>query len=273
MYAGSTFTDLSGNLLGSHQRIDRMARDALSAYLVDKKTFPSKRLLLLFEGKNGPDGIKMKSAGRDEPWHYYDPYDPEDGELLSIINEHYNNLVSELKIQNKERAAFEAAWLGHALLDGLTPSHHYPLEKEIEKLRGESKETRNSIYKKLVIPGGSKLEMITKNWQMWGVKGLLTTHLLFEVGAATILMTVPKSAAQPNRYELKTIKLIGLIEYYKRLAREVTMFDIYDDYYRRGWTTKLAKTVKKELAPRMAVITTLAWYLAAHEAGIATTKI
>jgi hypothetical protein len=273
MYAGLTFTNLSGNILGSHQRINRMARQALSQYLTDNSAFPSNRLLLHFEGKNGPDGLKSKSSGQDEPWHYYDPFDPEDGQLLALISEHYGNLVVELKNHNRERSAFEAAWLAHAILDGMTPSHHYPFEEELEKLRGQPKETRTTNIKKVIMPGNSKRDKIYKNWQAWGFKGLFTTHFAFEWGAATIIATLNKRIALPNRYDLKTIKLVGLIEYYKRLTREIAVLDMYDDFFRNGWTSRLAKVVKKELAPRMAVMTTLAWYMAAHEAGIATGEV
>lgn len=273
MYAGSTFTNLSGNLVGTHQKVDRIARNSLNDWLIDTKSFPSKRQILLFEGRNGPDGIKVKSTGRDEPWHYYDPFDPEDGQLLELIKEHYDNLVKELNRQNDVRAAFEAAWLGHAILDGLTPSHHFPFEKELEKLRGEGKETRTSYYKKIFVPGKSKADMISKNWQMWGVKGLFTTHFAFELGAATVFLTIPKRFAMPNGYEIKTIKKIGLIDFYKRVAREVAMFGMFDEFYERGWTPKLAKMVKKELAPRMAVMTTLAWFMAVNDAGIPTKEI
>ena len=273
MYAGTTITKFSGRILGAHQKINKMARKALSPYLYNDKDFPSKRLLLHFEGRNGPDGLKKKSTGKDEPWHYYDPFDPEDGQIIELINEHYNNLIDELKNKNKVRAGFEAAWLGHAILDGLTPSHHYPFEQELEKLRGEGKETRTSFIKKVLIRGDTKKEMISKNWQFWGAKGLFTTHYLFEWGAAIVTAVSHKKIARPNRYELKTIKLIGLTEYYKRVAREIAVLEIYDDFYRRGWTSSLAKTVKKELIPRMAAMTTLAWYLAAHEAEIATGEV
>ena len=32
-------------------------------------------------------------------------------------------------------AAFEAAWLAHAVTDGFTPAHHEPLEEQLEGLR------------------------------------------------------------------------------------------------------------------------------------------
>ncbi len=260
-------------ILGSHQKIDRMSRQALSSFLLDQTAFPSKKMILKNEGKNGPDGMQHRFAEELDTWHYYDPFDPEDGRLLDIIKNHYDDLVKNLKSGNKKKSAFDAAWLGHALLDGMTPSHHYPLEKELEEIRGEAKETRTTRLKRVLVKGENKRQTIIKNWQMWGVKGLFSTHFAFEGGLATIYATLPKRIAYPNKYELKTIKLVGLIDFYKRVAREVAMLEMYDEFYQKGWTSRLAKVAKTELAPRMAAMTTLAWYLAAFEAGIPTQEL
>lgn len=274
MYSGSTITNYSGSILGAHQKVDRIARDALSDYLTDDSAFPPKKLILRFEGKKGPDGMKSKSAGvENEPWHFFDPFDPDDGDLIEHLNEHFNNLSVELKNKNKEKAAFEAAWLAHTILDGLTPSHHYPYERELERIRGESKETRDTIYKKIVVPGPTVFAMAMNNWEMWGAKGLFTTHALFEWGAATLMITLPKKVAYPSRYEIKKIEQIGFIEYYKRISREVAILDMYEHFYRRGWSPSLSKEIRHELAPRMASTVTLAWYLCAKEAGIASAEV
>lgn len=273
MYSGSTLTNISGNLVGAHQKIDRTSRKALRDLLAHDKHFPSSRLLLHFEGKNGPDSAKAKLDGEHAPWHFYDPFDPDDGQLIEQIEAHFIKLVANLKDKNHERAAFEASWLAHAIIDGLTPAHHYPFEAELERLRGESKETRTTVLKKILIPGDTKFEIFLKNWEMWGAKGLFTTHALFEWGAAMIIAPMSGRIARPNRYELKTMEHLGLAEYFKRVAREVALLDMYEDFYRRGWTPKLAKTVRTELAPRMAKTVTLAWYMAAKDAGIASSEV
>ena len=245
MYSGSTLTNSSGNIIGAHQKIDRTARFALTDLLTHNHKFPSKSLLLHFEGKNGPDASKAKLDGDHAPWHFYDPFDPDDGHLLEQIEAHYAQLVAELKAQNIERAAFEASWLAHALVDGLTPAHHYPFEAELERLRGEGKETRTTVLKKILIPGQTKREIFAKNWEMWGAKGLFTTHFMFEWGAAMLMAPMSKKMAVPSRYDLKTIHKIGLSEYFKRTAREVALFDMYDHFYRRGWTPKLTKQIRQ----------------------------
>src|SRR5689334_5049875 len=106
MYSGSTLTKFSGRILGAHQKIDRVARHHLRDILPDNRVFPSTRAILAFEGKNGPDGLKRKSPARDEPWHYYSPFNEHDSELLELINEHYKLLVEHLKANNRERSAF-----------------------------------------------------------------------------------------------------------------------------------------------------------------------
>jgi len=273
MYSGSTLTNLSGNLVGAHQKIDRSSRKALRELLAFDKSFPSRRLLLHFEGKNGPDSAKAKLDGEHAPWHFYDPFDPDDGHLLDQMDDHFAKLVDNLKQKNHERAAFEASWLAHAIVDGLTPAHHYPFEAELERLRGEGKETRTTVLKKVLIPGQTKREIFSKNWEMWGAKGLFTTHALFEWGAATIMAPMSGRMAHPTRYDVKKIEQIGLSEYFKRVAREVALFDMYEQFYKRGWTPKLAKQIRVELAPRMAKTVTLAWYMAARDAGIASAEV
>lgn len=273
MYSGSTLTNVSGNVLGAHQKLNRSARKSLRPLLVNDAHFPNIKLLLHFEGKNGPDSAKAKLDGEHAPWHFYDPFDPDDGHLIEQIEDHFAKLVAALKERNKERAAFEASWLAHALVDGLTPAHHFPFEEELEKLRGEGKETRTSLFSKIVIPGDTKREIISKNWEMWGAKGLFTTHALFEWGAAMIMAPMTKTIGIPTRYDLKSVHHIGLSEYFKRIAREVALLNMYEDFYRTGWTPRLARTVRKDLAPRMARTITAAWYLAAHEAGLTTSEI
>src|SRR3954467_334624 len=122
MYSGSTMTPLSGRILGAHQKIDSVARRNLERMMPGCK-FPRSRQIMHFEGKNGPDAIKRKSPAKDEPWHYYSPFDDDDSQLIELIRDHYNELVKRLKDGNKERTAFEAAWLAHAIVDGLTPAH------------------------------------------------------------------------------------------------------------------------------------------------------
>ena len=188
MYSGSTLTKYSGRVMGAHQKIDRIARRHLVKLVGNKVDFPTSREILYFEGKNGPDAIKRKSPAKDELWHYYNPFDDSDTQIVEIIQDHYQQLVKELRASNRERVAFEAAWLAHAIVDGLTPAHHFPYEEKLAELRGgEGIETRTTIKGKIVMPGETKREQVKNNWKMWGPKGLMTTHGLFEIGVASII--------------------------------------------------------------------------------------
>lgn len=270
MYSGSTLTRYSGRMLGAHQKIDRVARRHLRKLLRDNGIFPTAKKILYFEGKNGPDAIKRKSPAVDEPWHYYSPFDDDDEKLAEIIKEHHKNLVKELKKGNHERAAFEAAWLAHAIVDGLTPAHHYPYEEKLVELRGgDGIETRTTIKGKLVMPGVNRREKMRNNWRMWGPKGLFTTHGLFEMGVATLIAPLSFSEAVPSQADREKIKEVGIVEWFKRAAREIAVLDMYKNYYLKGWTPKLAWQVRHRLGPTLVQAVTLAWYSALVEAGLA----
>lgn len=267
MYSGWLLTNRSGALIGVHQRIDRVARRHLKE-MTDSSSFPKIKHILHFEGKNGPDGIKAKSPANDEPWHYYDPFDPEDSQLIDLIEDHYGQLVDALRTDNYHRISFEASWLAHALVDGLTPAHHYPYEEELEKLRGEGKETRDSFRKKVIIPGDTKRKMVVNNWKMWGPKGLFITHGLFEMGIALIMAPMRFHLCKPNDYDIKILHEIGIVEFFRRKAREVALMEMYENYYKKGWTSKLARQVRDELVPIIIQTVTLAWYSAMYDADL-----
>ncbi|HUC95938.1 MAG TPA: hypothetical protein VMR76_03205 [Candidatus Saccharimonadia bacterium] len=273
MYSGFTLTKYSGRLIGAHQKIDTLARKQLGFLLGDNELFPSYKNLLKFEGKNGPDGLKRKSTGKNEPEHYYDPFGSDDT-LPKIISEHYKNLVKELKAKNSERSAFEAAWLAHCIVDGLTPAHHYPYKQKLfELLKNGSKRKQSSLKEKMIMPGKTKGEFIKNNWKFWGPKGLMLTHGLFELGAAVVfvpLNVTEKTVVDSN--EIKKIRGIGYMEYFKNISKEIAVLDIYGIYYKRGWTPKLARMVKSKLAPAMINTVTLVWYSALIDANIVKFK-
>lgn len=269
MYSGTTLTKLSGRVMGAHQKIDRVARKQLRRLIDDNSLFPAAKEILHFEGKNGPDAIKRKSPAHDEPWHYYSPFDKEDSQLIELIQDHYNLLVKHLKESNQERAAFEASWLAHAIVDGLTPAHHYPYEQKLIELRdGQGIETRTTIKEKLVMPGGTRREKLSKNWKMWGPRGLITAHGMFEFGISALIAPLTFSDAYPRQHELRKLQEVGLTELFRHTAREIAVLDMYERYYKRGWTTRLALEVRQILAPTIIKVVTLAWYSALVDAKL-----
>lgn len=269
MYSGTTLTKFSGRVLGAHQKIDRVARKQLTKALPDNNLFPKSRKILHFEGAKGPDAIKRKSPAHDEPWHYFNPFDDKDDQLIELINDHYLQLVAELKAGNEERTAFEAAWLAHAIVDGLTPAHHYPYEEELSKLRqGQAKETRTTTREKMILPGDTRAEKFKNNWKMWGAKGLFMTHGLFEMGVATLIMPLTFSEVLVKKKDIKRFASVGLKDWYRHTAREVAVLGMYETYYKKGWTPKLAWQVRHRLGPIMVHAVMLTWYMAMVDANL-----
>jgi hypothetical protein len=260
MYSGTTLTPMSGRLVGAHQKLDKLARRNLRLHLKDDTVFPDIKTILHFEGVNGPDAIKRKSPAQDEPWHYLSPFDHTDTKLVDLIGMHYDQLVVALKKKDTIRAGFEAAWLAHAIVDGLTPAHHYPYEEALTALRGGAGiETRTTIKEKLVLPGENRREQVRNNWKMWGPRGLLTTHGMFEWGVAALIVPLSVRQFTITEHDMQELYEFGILELFRRKAKEVMSLNMYDQYYATGWTRRLADQVRKHLAPTIVKMVTLAW--------------
>ncbi len=272
MYSGSTIRPLTGNRIGAHQKIDRLARRSLER-LLDGAEFPGSRQILHFEGVNGPDALKRKSPAKDEPWHFYDPYDENDTKLIEDLSKHYDELVVALKKGDDVRAAFEAAWLAHALVDGLTPAHHYPYEEKLAEIRGgHGNETRNTLKNKLIMPGKNGREMLLNNWRMWGPKGLINMHGTFEWGIALVIAPMSQKLVAPTPEDLAELYEYGMLGVFRRKAKEVHVWKLYERYAQHGWTRSLASLVRNKLAPVTVRMVVLAWYAACIDAGIISVK-
>ena len=85
----------SGKLIGTHQKLDKVARRELTKIMPRGTKFPTAKEILRFEGTRGPDGLKRKSPGVDEPMHFIIP-DHDDGKLIKIILDHQYNLKKAL---------------------------------------------------------------------------------------------------------------------------------------------------------------------------------
>lgn len=269
MWSGTTLTNFSGSFIGAHQKIDKVAYDHLMNLTQKDSRFPRLKDIIHFEGKNGPDGIKSKSPAKDEPWHFYDPFDGDDTQLLADIELHYNELVRQLKKGSPECAAFDAAWLAHAIVDGLTPAHHFPYEEKLVEIRGgDGLDTRDSIKNKVIMPGDTIMKKLRNNWAMYGVGGLMSMHGLFEVGAGLILAPIKMKTAKPLESDMLQLIEVGYEEVFKRASREIALLDIYDRLHERGWTVRLVRDVRNHLGPVMAKTVCLVWYSALRDAGL-----
>lgn len=262
MYAGLTFRYRSGRIVGVHQKIDRVARRQLKKHIKPTQYFPTSKQIIHFEGLNGPDGIKRKSPSKDEPWHYIDPTKPEDRGLIVIINDHLYNLSVALRTKNEERAAFEASWLAHAVVDGLTPAHHYPLNDKIEELFGKPHHERLTIVEKNFIKGNSYRDTISKNWQYWGAGGVFTAHYTYEWGVASTIASEKFEESDPSEDDIQKLLEDGFEEVFLEALQKIAAYKMYDEFAANGWTHNLAHETRTILIPEIIRVVCLAWYYA-----------
>ena len=107
---------------------------------------------------------------------------------------------------------------------------------------------------------------------MWGPKGLMSTHALFELGVAAIIAPLSLSSSMPKEEDIKRMQEIGVTEYFKQTAREIAVQDLYMRFYKRGWTTKLTLDIRNKLVPTITKTVTLAWYCAILDSKILIKK-
>lgn len=267
MYSGTTFRTKSGRVMGAHQKIDRVAYRHVKRLVSRDLPFPTIREILHFEGLNGPDGIKRKSPAKDEPWHYIDPTNPDDRALYDMITDHIHNMAAALRTGNRERASFEAAWLAHAVVDGLTPAHHYPLEAKLEELRGgQGLETRTTTKDKLILPGKNRRHQIKNNWEYWGAKGVFTTHLSFELGIASTIAPLKFDNAALSDAQIAHLETVGFVQVFSEILDTIVAMDLYTEFARFGWTRSLAHRIRDRLVPLIIQAVALSWYQAIYDA-------
>jgi hypothetical protein len=247
MYAGFITTKRVVKRLGIHQKLDTSAFKMVAPYF-KHGSFPTLKEILHFEGLNGPDGVKVKSLGQHDPSHMYDPVN-DNGVLPRLIRAHYAKLVKSLRTGDKVRTAFEAAWLAHYVVDGLTPAHHYPYDEKKEEILG--KESEHGLFK--------------KGWLWMGGKGVLSTHLNFEMGVASTLLVFPIRAKLDDA-KLAEARRLGIMKFFKQEARAVADLDLYEQFYKDGWTAEMATIVRKQIAPHTTQIVGIIWLLAYLEA-------
>jgi hypothetical protein len=250
----------SGRVIGTHQKIDRVARRHIANYLVPSLPFPEIRDILHFEGTRGPDSIRLKSLGEDKPSHFIDPKNlSDDAELFKIIADNQQNLTNALIARDEVRAAFEAAWLAHAVVDGLTPAHHDPFDEQVVDLRSVD-DRRDKVRSRVIMSGsGSSKKFIKNNWQYWGAKGIMTTHTLFEAGIATTAKPLMFGDARPSENDLRQLDAEGFLSNYKEMIRHIDSLDMYGRFKRGGWNRTLARDTTKVLLPTAIKAVTLAW--------------
>ena len=254
----------------AHQTLDKIAYAKFRRELPDA-WFPKLNDILHFEGGRGPDSTKFKnSVTTQQPWHFIDPFNQSDTQLAKTVDQHYKNLVQALRKQDTVKASFEAAWLAHAVVDGLTPAHHYPYEAALSEIRGDADyNNRTSTVKRIIVPGEDLYATIIQSLRLVGPKGLLTTHTTFEAGAY-ILLKIRRSRrklSKKARAHQADLKSMGAAQFFLAEARRVAAWNLYDEFLRLGWTPRLARKVSHRLLPTMSNDVALIWLAAAEEAA------
>ena len=249
----------SGNLTGTHQKLDRVAREQLFQLVPADTFFPDAKEIIYFEGNRGPDGLKWKSPGVDEPMHFILP-DADDGKLITMVLDHQYNLRRALKKQDSTRAAFEAAWMAHAITDGLTPAHHYPYQEAVSELMSDKEYVK--IFGKPfkgIMRGHNLFETARNNWLYLGPEGYMTKHIAFEHGVALIAASSSGRSLTPKLEPVNPDTLDLKREFYKSLHR-IAHLDMYNRFLKTGWTNELAQESKEVLLPEIVRCITLGWY-------------
>lgn len=267
MFATTTLiknSKFTGKVIGTHQQLDKSARQLLGFFLPREAFFPTTKEILHFEGTRGPDGLKRKSPGADDPSHMFDG---KNGEvLIAQILDHYHNLITALKDHNPERAAFEAAWLAHKVTDALTPAHHFPLSdakeelmtnKEMVKLFGEPI--------KGLMHGRNALETMRNNWLYWGAGGYMTKHIGYEYGVAMIAAALSEKHFLP-KLKFKDFEIEDPKALIHQSIKHLQPAKIYQQFRSDGWTTELAFTTRDQLLPEIVKNIFLIWYWSAKSA-------
>ena len=265
MYSRATPFQKADKIAGTHQKIDRAARLVLREIIsknqkLSKIHFPKIDEILVFEGNGGPDGIKTKSPGKDEPWHFVEPY----GDLTPIRNyveNHLFNLSKALVNENYVRASFEAGWMAHAITDALTPAHQYPMTDKIIEISGKKPEERDKLIKKMFLSGENWRERILNNWEYIGPKGVMSSHMFYEMGVATMITSVSarKLSKMPEKDEVQLVLNGDFMTLFEEQIKWVADQKYYETYLEKGWTTTLARDTKQELLPEISKIVALGW--------------
>ena len=152
MYAGTTLRPMKhfDAWFGTHQKIDRVARQHLAALLPKSREFPNRREIIKFEGFDGPDGIKRKTPAQDELWHFINPEDDQDRQIIPVLQHNYQELVAALKEGNHTRFKNElpeqlpfqpAQYFAHTYLFNSTERS---ADRDVREIRDRQQQNENN---------------------------------------------------------------------------------------------------------------------------------
>ena len=97
-------------------------------------------------------------------------------------------------------------------------------------------------------------------------------YLGWGLGVAALILPFSTRHVKPAKKDIDALYEHGVLELFRRKAKEVGGLDMYHRYYKNGWTPQLARQVRNHLAPIIVKTVTLAWYAAAIDAGLTEKK-
>jgi hypothetical protein len=121
---------------------------------------------------------------------------------------------------------------------------------------------RTSKSKKIIARGDSKIDTLSRNWKIWGTKGLMVSHHGFEIGVATIIWPRSFSNLHMSDARLQARLEQSYTENFKQAVDEIAKLHMYERFIRRGWNTALARDTRETLVPTIVSVITEAWYRA-----------
>ena len=116
------------------------------------------------------------------------------------------------------------------------------------------------------MPGATRRDQLQNNWQFWGTKGLMTTHLAFEFGVASTIATLRFDDITVTDEELTAAATGDFEDLYKQTLSLIAEMDMYGEFSRAGWTRHLATETKNVLMPHIIKAVVLGWYAASKQA-------
>ena len=71
----------------------------------------------------------------------------------------------------------------------------------------------------------------------------------------------------PSEADMASFRELGVKDWFRGQAQQIATLQMYDSFYEQGWTRKLARQVRLELAPSIVRAVTVVWYGAVEEAS------
>ena len=74
---------------------------------------------------------------------------------------------------------------------------------KIIEISGKKPEERDKIIKKMFLSGKNWRERLLNNWEYIGPKGVMSSHMLYEMGVATMITSIAAKKSQMTQPKKK----------------------------------------------------------------------